>query len=329
MAAPLDEKKDDALDQKTLMGHVRTATFDNGQTVVIKESLIQLINAETTRDGTYILENPIREATLLRSLPPHPNIVTLLLEKHDDQKHQMIFSYAENGDLFNWIVKHGALPEPEVVLLTTQLIEALTHIHLHHVAHLDLSLENLFLKDQGRTIQIGDFGVACKFLPGPQDISWSNQRFPGKLYYADPQIIRENLVYWPDKSDLWSLGVCVWTMLMEFPPYASPFIHDMGFRLLTSSESDGVRALYQAYFQQQKKSSTPCPTISHEALDFLQQLFRVDPLRRATLHDLKQHPWIQGKKLTQLSKKPLLVSTFPLTSVHQVSLKPIRRCRIL
>ena len=60
----------------------------------------------------------------------------------------MIMEYAEGGELFDYIVSKGRLPEQEAAFFYYQLIEGIEFLHKHKVAHRDIKPENILL-DKG------------------------------------------------------------------------------------------------------------------------------------------------------------------------------------
>ena len=60
----------------------------------------------------------------------------------------MIMEYAEGGELFDYIVSKGRLPEQEAAFFYCQLIEGIEFLHKHKVAHRDIKPENILL-DKG------------------------------------------------------------------------------------------------------------------------------------------------------------------------------------
>ena len=71
----------------------------------------------------------------------------------------MIRRYAENGDLLEYITKHGALPENHGRLWMRQLLMAVDYLDRIGVAHRDIKCENI-LVTANLNIQLADFGFA-------------------------------------------------------------------------------------------------------------------------------------------------------------------------
>ena len=98
-----------------------------------------------------------REIQFLRMLR-HPHIIKLYEVIATPSDILMVLEYA-GGELFQYIVDHGRLPESEARRFFQQIITATNYCHKHKVAHRDLKPENLLL-DEFLNIKVGDFGLS-------------------------------------------------------------------------------------------------------------------------------------------------------------------------
>lgn len=122
----------------------------------------------------------------------------------------------------------------------------------------------------------------------------------GKLMYTAPEIISQQKEVDTFATDLWSVGVVLFVMLVGRSPFK--WAHPSDKRFLNISKG-GLKSLLEAL-----KIS-----ISTEAVDLLQGFLWVDPRKRWTLAEAMQHPWVLGKKF---SSRP---STFPSTSTSSTT----------
>lgn len=124
--------------------------------------------------------------------------------------------YAENGDLLAFIIKNGIIRENQARIWTRQLGLGLQYLHTLEIAHRDLKCENI-LVTTNYNIKIADFGFA-RFLLDEHMNSELSKTFCGSLQYAAPEIIK-GTPYNPKVSDVWAMGVVVFTMLNKSMPF--------------------------------------------------------------------------------------------------------------
>jgi len=144
----------------------------------------------------------------------HPNVVRI----HDfglaDDHAFIAMEYFENGDL------RRRLSEPmtigDALSYVEQIARALSAVHNIGVLHRDLKPGNVMLRGDG-TLALIDFGVA-KQLESVTSITSAGTIF-GTPYYMSPEQGHGEQV--DARSDLYSLGVMFYEMLMQKRPYSS------------------------------------------------------------------------------------------------------------
>nr|XP_009929584.1 PREDICTED: testis-specific serine/threonine-protein kinase 3 [Opisthocomus hoazin] len=173
-----------------------------------------------------------------------------------------------DGDIFDFVLREGPLPEPQARALFQQLVEAVKYCHSCGVAHRDLKCENALL--QGRTLKLTDFGFA-KLLPGDGwELSWTSC---GSTAYAAPEVLR-GAPHDCRKGDVWSMGVILYVLLCARLPF---------------DDADIPRMLYN----QQK--GVPVPEhlgISTECQNLLKMLLEPDMSLRPSIEAVGWHPWL-------------------------------------
>jgi len=147
------------------------------------------------------------EVKLLKELR-HPNIVSYkdsFLDK--DNYYNIVMIYCDGGDIYSKIKsqKKENFPEEDILNWLVQLCLALSYIHDKKILHRDLKTQNIFIQNKD-TIRIGDFGIA-KIFNQTREMAGSIVGTP--LYMSPEQYNGKNYGY---KSDIWSLGCCVYEM---------------------------------------------------------------------------------------------------------------------
>jgi tRNA A-37 threonylcarbamoyl transferase component Bud32 len=152
-----------------------------------------------------------RECQILSSLN-HRSIADVLDYGITDDYLYLALEYFPCGSLRDRL--KNPVSEADAVNYARQIGEALAVLHAAHVVHRDLKPSNLMLTDDNRVVLI-DFGSACMQLAA-SDLSRSDM-CTGTPYYVCPEQIDNRD---PDgRSDLYSLGVVLYEMLVGALPY--------------------------------------------------------------------------------------------------------------
>ena len=85
----------------------------------------------------------MREVTLLRQCPTHPNVLRMLDFVEGDESFYLISELCKGPDLQVVLNKRGALTLDEARAFITQSISALVHLHENHILHRDIKPANL------------------------------------------------------------------------------------------------------------------------------------------------------------------------------------------
>ena len=207
-----------------------------------------------------------REIRILQSLS-HPYLVHLEKVVFDDQLIYQIMEYCEQGELFQYIVDNGPLPIDTARLMFIKLTFALQYIHSKDIAHRDLKPENILL-DRDLNPKIADFGL-CHTANSKQLLSTPC----GSPFYAPPEII-SNIPYDGKLSDMWSLGVVLFTMVTGSLPW----------------KSSNQTALYRQIIEAQYYIPPKLPV---NLRDLIEHLMVAEPRERLSTTQVLMHPWVQ------------------------------------
>ena len=108
----------------------------------------------------------LKEVQLLKSLPPHPSIITYLDSFIDNNELYIVFEWAEHGDLRRLLRRANesktSLQEPQVWRYFVQVSDGIRHMHEARIMHRDIKPANIFLSSDG-SVKLGDLGLGRAF----------------------------------------------------------------------------------------------------------------------------------------------------------------------
>jgi serine/threonine protein kinase len=116
-------------------------------------------------------------------------------------------------ELYNYLLKHGALPVEKVQRVFTQLVGAVAYVHNSSCVHRDLKLENILL-DKNENVKLCDFGFTREYEGKASYL----QTFCGTICYSAPEMLKGEK-YAGEKVDVWSLGVILYALLCGELPF--------------------------------------------------------------------------------------------------------------
>jgi serine/threonine protein kinase len=233
-----------------------------------------------TERGIFVrFEREVRVMQALR----HPALVAVLDVWYDKDLIYLVMEHCKNGELFQVIAARGKMREDDAARMFKRLVEGVAYIHARDVAHRDIKPENILL-DEHMNPKITDFGL-CHAVNGNPLLSTPC----GSLYYAPPEII-SNQPYNGKKSDIWSLGVVLFTMVTGSLPW-----HETNQSLL---------------FRQISDADFRIPGfVSPNLRDLIARLMRPDPDHRPLASEILKHPWFSEPRLPPRSSSGSLCST--------------------
>ncbi len=189
----------------------------------------------------------------------------------------MVLEYA-GGELFDYLVKHGKMPDAKARRFFQQIVCAVEYCHRHKIVHRDLKPENLLL-DADLNVKIADFGLSNIMTDGN-----FLKTSCGSPNYAAPEVISGKLYAGPE-VDVWSCGVILYVLLVGRLPFDDEFIPTL-FKKIASGNYN-----------------TP-PYLSAGAKHIIHKMLKVNPVQRITIQEIRQDPWFT-QDLEDYLKQPV------------------------
>jgi serine/threonine-protein kinase len=157
----------------------------------------------------------------------HPNCVSVVdYGRSSDGAAFIVMEYVEGTTLENIIAESFPLARERIVDITLQVLAALTEAHGLGILHRDLKPDNILvqtLRTHGELAKVLDFGIA-KLMDGAPTASQrpglTNQGMVcGTPEYMSPEQARGEQL--DPRSDLYSVGIVLYQMLTDRPPFES------------------------------------------------------------------------------------------------------------
>ena len=153
----------------------------------------------------------------------HPNVITIYESKQaPDGTLYIAMELVEGESLTEHLRKRGRLPLDEVVEIVSQCCKALQAAHRLGIIHRDIKPDNIMLTrdiDGGLLVKILDFGIAKLKDSSGHTVTGSVLGTPAYMSYEQASGLSSEKL--DGRSDLYSLGIVTYTMLVGHPPFRS------------------------------------------------------------------------------------------------------------
>ncbi|CAK4619373.1 hypothetical protein LEN26_016295 [Aphanomyces euteiches] len=241
---------------------------------------ISMSRAATRQSETHLVhENAIQELEMnhrVQAAGGHGYICRLrddfYFQDGDDTMLAMVFDYCPRGELLHALSLAKRFDQHAALEYVAQIAQAIDFLHMHEIAHRDISLENVLLTD-GHCIQLCDFGLACH-------ATQCTNETVGKLLYMAPEVLAGQ-TYIPKQADMWSLGVALFTMVVGHYPFHEASMYDAFYSIHARL---GLAALLRKH---------NVAWISPDMQELLGHLLDVDPLNRYTIRHMLAHALVR------------------------------------
>ncbi|CAN6452346.1 unnamed protein product [Victoria cruziana] len=224
------------------------------------------------------MEEKVRREIKILRLFMHPHIIRLYEVIETQSDIFVVMEYVKSGELFDYIVEKGRLQEDEGRAFFQQIISGVEYCHRNMVVHRDLKPENILL-DSKCNVKIADFGLSNIMRDGH-----FLKTSCGSPNYAAPEVISGKLYAGPE-VDVWSCGVILYALLCGSLPFDDENIPNL--------------------FKKIKGGIYTLPShLSVGARDLIPRMLVVDPMKRITIPEIRQHVWFQAHLPRYLAVPP-------------------------
>ena len=194
--------------------------FDTCKRVELGKGLhgITYYNENNTVTKVFYDDKILKHEFVVSTLLTDCSFVPRILSRGDKY---LIFEY-KGCNLFD--VLEQKLPY-NLKSITRQLLYAISGLHNRGIAHLDIKLENVLVKDG--QVSVCDFGLSERMTK--ETLRTSSMKGPrGSMTYICPEMFTSN--YNAIKADFWSLGTIIFALAYGIFPFQHAHQEDDNFK---------------------------------------------------------------------------------------------------
>lgn len=320
----MDNKK--LLSSSLISGFQKIRSLQNGYSGKVFYGIEKKTGKEVVVKCYYKEKHWKTESVALRLLK-HQNIIQLvgkpfinsddIFKKNGEETNFILaLEYAKKGDLYEKLKRRKYLFEQEVKDICISLISALKYAYdKHGISHRDVKLENILEMKDG-TIKLADWGL-CSFDSKKKECISSN----GTLGYMAPEMLRKEK-YDSQKTDVWSLGVVLFSLCTGNRPYGEPKsrqknINDQSWKdeWLSAIINNNMELWWKSHLKRTPNTNK----LSLEFEDLIKKMFNSNPNLRVSFQEILNHPWLKKRFI---EKKTNIVNC----EIIKKNVKPKNRC---
>ena len=160
----------------------------------------------------------LREAETAAQLS-HPNIVPIYSVDEAEQFVFFVMAYVSGDNLAKVLHDRGVLPVEDVRRIAREVADALAYAHERGVVHRDIKPDNILLDAATGRTMVTDFGIARAVSESDNRLTATGMALGTPAYMSPEQAAGDREI--DGRSDLYSLGVVTYQMLVGEPPFVA------------------------------------------------------------------------------------------------------------
>ena len=208
---PLVGKRLGGFDLHSVLGKGRFGVVYRGVQVALSRPVaIKVLGDEYRSDPTKV-QAFLTEARRAGRLN-HPNLVQVHDVCQIDENYLLIMELMKCSAM-DQLEAQGALPEPSVLKLLTDIAKALGYAESQRLVHRDVKPDNILVNEEG-VYKLADLGIATAIT---DDGVAHQDRIFGSPHYVAPEQAKGGAI--DVRADLYALGATAWHLLSAKPVF--------------------------------------------------------------------------------------------------------------
>ncbi|HEY6785667.1 MAG TPA: protein kinase, partial [Gemmatimonadales bacterium] len=180
----------------------------------------------------------LREAETAARLS-HPHIVPIFsVGEGPDGLVYFVMAFVDGEPLSGKLQRRGTLPPEEARRIMLETVDALGAAHAVGIVHRDVKPDNILLEGSRGRVMVTDFGIAKALTSstGPGTLTGTGVAIGTPHYMSPEQALGEREI--DGRSDLYSLGVVGYQMLVGELPFSAPTVPGLLMKQITEEAPD-------------------------------------------------------------------------------------------
>ena len=204
-----------------------------------------------------------------------------------------LFEYLKNGELHNYVFLLKKKFSEEIARkIFLDILLALETCHESGISHGDIKLQNIML-NSNFILKLIDFGFSKNIKDG------LISEITGSRFYNAPEMFScATKGYDGALSDIFSLGVVLFVLVMGFYPFDKPNITDSRYKFISKKDFSGFwkKCEQKKFFSNNNNNSNNNTNnifgVSPEFKDLFEKMVCPKPEDRINITEIKKHPWL-------------------------------------
>ena len=193
----------------------------------------------------------LKEAQLIAGLD-HPNIIRIHDLFEENGTAYYVMEYIDGESLHSLVSRRGALSEADAKGYIEQLAAALSHIHAHDIAHLDVKPGNIMVQAKDNRAVLIDFGLSKHYDVGGAQTS-STPVGISHGYAPMEQYQTGGVSTFSPGTDIYSMGATLYFLTVGKTPPTAAIVGEDGLGVLPSHLSESTRTAIERAMQLRRK----------------------------------------------------------------------------